>query len=154
VLLPADMFHKIKSPIEMVLLFHYLHIVRNQAGGETMPFEHLRHDREMIRQRPPAHSRERTTPGEHLNPINHRLERAQLKIRKTRAFPRQLVQIRRLHRMPSDKSEVVVTKRIRTDDDYVHACSARPCSQRTRFNRRVSSNLELLSRKLSRESGG
>src|SRR5882724_705128 len=98
-LLPPHMFDKFKSPIEMVLLFHHLDIVRDQRSRETMPFEHLRHDREMIRQRPPADSRERTTPGEHLNPINHRWKRAQLKIRKTRAFPRQLVQIRRLYRM-------------------------------------------------------
>src|SRR5262249_54487351 len=147
VLLSAHMFHKIKSAVEVVFLFHDLDVVRYQPGRETMSLKHLRHDRVMIRQRSPPDSGERTAPREYFDPINDCGERAQLKIRKAGAFPRQLVKVRRQHWMSANKSEMVVTKCIRTNDDDVHACCARPCSHRTRFSRNVSSSLELLSRK-------
>src|ERR1700747_3510458 len=99
------MLHKIKSAIEVILLLHDLDVVRYQRSRESMPFEHLRHDRVMIRKRPPAHSREGATTRKHFDAINHRGKRAQLKIRKTGAFASQLVEIRRQHRMSPDKSQ-------------------------------------------------
>src|SRR5258708_3900713 len=108
----------------------------------------------MIGKRAPANSRKSAAARKYFDSVNDGRKRAELKIREAGAFASQFVEVWGQHGMSADKSEMVVAKCIRTNDDDIHACCARPCSQRIRFSRRVSSNLEVLSRNRSRDKGG